>query len=93
MSKAFQEAENEKAYVLIKCEQGSEKYVLDHLGCISGVEYVECTVGTGCLLIGINAYTVEGLHETIVSKIQPISLIYSTMTLICSYNSMKEWVS
>lgn len=90
MSKTFLAEENEKAYVLIKCEIGLEICVLDHLGRINGVKRVEYTTGTGCILVGINAYTVEGLYETIVSKIQKIPLIYSTTTLICGQTCMVE---
>ena len=90
MSKTFQTKEIEKAYVLIKCKVDLETYVLDHLGHINGVKKVEYTAGTGCMLVGIIAYTAEGLHETIVFKIQKIPQIYSTMTLICGQTCMAE---
>jgi len=83
----------EKAYVLIKFEVDLETYVLDHLGHINGVKKVEYTTGTGCILVGINSYTAEGLYETIVSKIQKIPLIYSTMTLICGQTCVEEGVN
>ena len=91
MSKTFLAEENfEKAYVLIKYEIGSETYVLDHLGRINGVKKIEYTAGAGCMLVGIIAYTVEGLYETIISKIQKIPRIHSTTTLICGHTCMVE---
>jgi DNA-binding Lrp family transcriptional regulator len=93
MSKTFQTKELEKAYVLIKCKADLETYVLDHLERVNGVKKVEYTVGTGCILVGIIAYTYEGLCKTIASKIQTIPQIYSTTTLICGQTCMEEGVS
>ena len=91
MSKTFQMDEIfEKAYVLIKCEASLEAYVLDHLGRINGVKRVEYTAGSGCILVGIHAHTVEGLHQTIASKIQKIPQIYSTTILICGQTCMEN---
>jgi DNA-binding Lrp family transcriptional regulator len=93
MSKTFQTKEIEKAYVLIKCKVDLERYVLDHLGRINGIEKIEYTAGAGCILVGIDACTTERLYETIVSRIQKIPQIYSTTSLICAQTCMEEGVS
>jgi DNA-binding Lrp family transcriptional regulator len=93
MSKTIQTREIEKAYVLIKYEADLETRVLEHLGAITGVKKVEYTPGAGCMLVGIIAYTVEGLYETIASKIQKIPQVYSTTTLISGRTCMPEGAS
>lgn len=91
MSKTFQVEEDfEKAYVLIKCKTDSEGYILDHLGLITNVKEVEYTTGVNYVLVGVKADTIERLHETIVSEIQKIPMIYSTTTLICGQACMGE---
>lgn len=90
MTKMFQKESLEKAYVLIKCKADLEPYVLKYLERISGVQRVEYTVGAGCVLLGIMAGTLEGLQETICSKIQKIPQIYSTSVILCGQTCMKE---
>ena len=70
------------AYVLIKCELGSEESIIQQLKSMPGIVEVQGTFGAYDILAKIEASTVENLRETITWKIRKIEQIRSTLTLM-----------
>ena len=69
-------------YVLINCELGSEKEILNQLNALEDVKEVHGTFGAYDILAKIESDTVETLRETITWKIRKIEKIRSTLTLM-----------
>ena len=70
------------AYVLIKCELGSEESIISQLKTLEGIIEVHGTFGAYDILAKIESSTVEALRETITWKIRKIEKIRSTLTLM-----------
>ena len=70
------------AYVLINCELGSEKSIIQELKNLEGVIEVHGTFGAYDILAKIESTTVDVLRETITWKIRKIDQIRSTLTLM-----------
>ena len=70
------------AYVLINCELGSEKSIIQELKNLDSVIEVHGTFGAYDILAKIESPTVDVLRETITWKIRKIDQIRSTLTLM-----------
>ena len=71
-----------EAYILIKCEIGSEEDVITALKSVDGIKEVHGTFGAYDILAKIESAQVEDLRETITWKIRKIDKIRSTLTLM-----------
>jgi len=70
------------AYVLINCESGFEKQIIDELKHISNVKEVQGTYGAYDILAKVESDKVVTLRETITWKIRKNEKISSTLTLM-----------
>ena len=70
------------AYILIKCELGSEELIIQQLKNIDDISEVSGTFGAYDILAKIESPTVETLREIITWKIRKIAHIRSTLTLM-----------
>ena len=70
------------AYVLLNCELGSEKAIVDELKSIDGVKEVQPTYGAYDILAKVEAPDEHKLREIITYKIRKMNQIRGTITLI-----------
>jgi DNA-binding Lrp family transcriptional regulator len=70
------------AYVLISCDLGSEKALIDELKTIQGVIEVMGTFGIYDIIAKIKAEDDHKLREIITWKIRKMNNIKSTLTLL-----------
>jgi len=74
------------AYVLLNCEMGAEKAIIDELKSIKGVKEVHATYGAFDILTKIEAHDQHKLREIITYKIRKMNQIRNTITLIENQN-------
>ncbi len=74
------------AFVLLNCEMGTEKAIIDELKTIEGVKEVHATYGAFDILVKIEAHDPHKLRETITYKIRKMNQIRATITLIKNQN-------
>jgi hypothetical protein len=72
----------QSAYVLINCELGAEKGVVDALRNISGVAEVHSVYGIYDIVVKVASDTTEGLNKIITWQIRRIPKVRSTVTMI-----------
>ena len=70
------------AYVLVNCELGSEKEIINQLKNIEGVKETHGIFGAYDILVKIELENVEKMREIIIWKIRKLSRICSTLTLM-----------
>ncbi len=70
------------AYVLISCDMGSEKALIDELKTIDGVIEVMGSLGVYDIIAKIKAEDDHKLREIITWKIRKMNNIKSTLTLL-----------
>ena len=70
------------AYVLINCDLGYEKQIIEELKHISDVKEVHGTFGVYDILAKVESDQITTLREIITSKIRKIDRIRSTLTLM-----------
>ena len=70
------------AYVLISCDLGSEKALIDELKTIEGVVEVMGSYGIYDIIVKIQAENDHKLREIITWKIRKMNNIKSTLTLL-----------
>lgn len=70
------------AYVLLNCDTGYEKSIINQLKSVEGVEEVHGTFGAYDIVVKVESPTVERLREVITWKIRKIEKIRSTLTLM-----------
>jgi len=70
------------AYVLLNCDTGSEKSIINQLKSVEGVKEVHGTFGTYDIVVKVESPTVDRLREVITWKIRKIEKIRSTLTLM-----------
>lgn len=71
-----------QAYVLINCDGGSEKALIEQIKHLNGVKEVHGTYGAFDIIAEVEEQTGNALSTTIVRKIRQIEHIKSTQTLI-----------
>jgi len=70
------------AYVLISCELGSEKAIVDELKSIEGVKEVEPTYGIYDVIAKVEVQDEHKLREVITFKIRKMNQVRATITLL-----------
>ena len=70
------------AYVLINCDLGYEKQIIEELKHISDVKEVHGTFGAYDILAKVESDQISTLRETIMWKIRKIRRVRSTLTLM-----------
>ena len=70
------------AYVLINCDLGYEKQIIEELKHISDVKEVHGVFGAYDILAKVESANVETLRETIMWKSRKIDRVRSTVTLM-----------
>ena len=71
-----------RAFVLINCELGSEKQVIEELKSICCVKKVYGIFGAYDLMTSLECERLEELRQTIMLEIRRIENVRSTMTLM-----------
>lgn len=70
-----------RAYVLMNCELGSEKEIIDNLKKFEGVKEAHGTLGLYDIIAQLEAESEQKIQEIITGKIRKMPKIRSTMTL------------
>jgi DNA-binding Lrp family transcriptional regulator len=76
------------AHVIIKCQIGYEKQVIENLGNIEGIENINKTIGAYDVLVKLVSLDYDSLKRIIRWKIQKIDHIESVTTLLCMRRSL-----
>lgn len=69
------------AFVMISCDYGQEKGVIDEMKTLIPVKQIEETVGVYDIIAKIESKSLDKVKETISTKIQKIDNVRSTLTL------------
>ncbi|HLC24125.1 MAG TPA: Lrp/AsnC ligand binding domain-containing protein [Nitrosopumilaceae archaeon] len=70
------------AYVLLNCDTGYEKPIINQLKSVEGVSEVHGTFGAYDIVVKVESPTADRLREVITWKIRKIEKIRSTLTLM-----------
>ena len=70
------------AYVLISCDLGTEKAIIDELKTFEGVKEVLGTLGIYDIIVKVESQNAHKLREIITWKIRKMNHIKSTLTLL-----------
>ncbi len=70
------------AYIMIKCEIGSEHSIINNLKTIDGVKEVHGTFGAFDIIIKVESNTEDNLIEIISKRIRMVPKIRATLTLM-----------
>jgi len=70
------------AYVLISCEVGTEKSILDELKSLESAKEVSGLFGSYDIIVKLEAASEEELEDIVISKIRNLKKIRTTVTLI-----------
>lgn len=69
------------AFIMISCDCGQEKGVIDEMRSLIPVKQIEETVGVYDIIAKIESTSLDKVKETISTKIQKIDNVRSTLTL------------
>ena len=69
-------------YVLLSCDLGSEKALIDELATIEGVKEVQGTYGVYDIIVKVQVPEEHKLREIITYKIRKMNHVRSTITLL-----------
>jgi len=72
----------ETAYVLINCDLGCEKAIIDELKLLVNIKEAHGILGAYDILAKVESDSVESLRDTITWKIRKLNRIRSTLTLM-----------
>ncbi len=72
----------ETAYVLISCDLGCEKAIIDELKQLANVKEAHGILGAYDILAKVESDSVETLRDTITWKIRKLNRVRSTLTLM-----------
>ena len=72
----------ETAYVLISCDLGCEKAIIDELKQLANVKEAHGILGAYDILTKIESDSAENLRDTITWKIRKLNRVRSTLTLM-----------
>ncbi len=70
------------AYVLISCELGSEKVIVDELKSIEGVKEVQPTYGIYDVIAKVEVQDEHKFRDVITFKIRKMNQVRATITLL-----------
>lgn len=74
------------AYVLVNCELGSERNVIEAIKKLDDITEVRGTFGAYDIIVKIESESIEKLREYITWKIRKLDKIRSTLTLMETNN-------
>jgi len=74
----------ESAYLMINCELGSEKSIIEQLKSIPGIMEVRGVFGNYDILVKIQVPSIASLRDIITFQIRKIPEIHCTTTIMCS---------
>ena len=80
----------ERAFVLINCDLGSEKFVIDEIKNLENVKEVIGTWGPYDIVATLESRKPETVKQTVIGKIRKLDHIRSTCTLIDTEESVKK---
>jgi DNA-binding Lrp family transcriptional regulator len=69
------------AFVMISCDYGQEKGIIDEMKSLAPVKQIEETIGAYDILAKIESTSSDKVKETIKSKIQKMDNVRSILTL------------
>lgn len=69
-------------YVLIKCDAGFEREIIDQIKVIEGTSNTQGVFGAYDIIVKLESSTHERLREIIAWKIRKINHLQSTLTLL-----------
>ena len=72
----------ETAYVLINCDLGCERAIIDELKLLANVKESHGILGAYDILAKVESDSVESLRDTITWKIRKLNRVRSTLTLM-----------
>ena len=72
----------ERAYVLINCDLGSEKQVIEEIKNLKNVKEVHGTLGSYDIIATIESKTPDKVRQTVIGQIRKLDNIRSTLTLM-----------
>ena len=72
----------ERAYVLINCDLGSEKQVIEEIKNLENVKEVHGTFGSYDIIATVESKTPDIVRQTVIGKIRKLDHIRSTLTLM-----------
>ena len=72
----------ETAYVLINCDLGSEKDLIDEIKHMKNVREVHGTFGAYDIIATVESKTPEKIRQTVIGEIRNLDHIRSTLTLM-----------
>lgn len=72
----------QRAYVLINCDAGSEKSVIDDLKHLGNVKEVHGTLGVYDIIAKVESDKPDTLRQAIIGDIRKLSHVRSTLTLM-----------
>ena len=75
------------AYVLLKCDEGTEKEVLNKIKRIDEVKDAQGTFGPYDAVIKIESNSPKEVKQILNEKIRGLNGIHSTMTLVAPYDN------
>lgn len=80
----------ERAYVLINCDLGTEKFVIDEIKNLTNVREVYGTWGPYDVIATVESNKPEKVTQTVIGKIRKLDHIRSTCTLIETEEGAKK---
>ena len=72
----------ERAYVLINCDLGSEKQVIEEIKNLKNVKEVHGTFGSYDIIATVESKMPDFVRQTVIGKIRKLDHIRSTLTLM-----------
>jgi len=72
----------ETAFVLINCDLGCEKAIIDELKLLANLKEAHGILGAYDIIAKLESGSVEGLRDTITWKVRKINRVRSTLTLM-----------
>ncbi len=72
----------ETAYVLINCDLGCEKAIIDELKQLANIKEAHGILGAYDIIVKVESDSVETLRDTITWKIRKLNRVRSTLTLM-----------
>ncbi len=70
------------AYVLINCDLGCEKAIIDELKQLANIKEAHGILGAYDIIVKVESDSVETLRDTITWKIRKLNRVRSTLTLM-----------
>ena len=77
----------ERAYILINCDLGSEKQVIEEIKNLKNVKEVHETFGSYDIIATVESKTPDNVRQAVIGQIRKLDHIRSTLTLM----ALRAW--